>query len=125
MLGDFRSGHRSIFSQAIYIVSVLIVFSYVFFEVLDLDGSDFPRPHAPVERNVVIAEVPKEIKITYWQHRADLWVAHSVLLPAISSEALWFRLAALLTFSPLNSARARGYRVALPRSSPTDPFHSR
>jgi hypothetical protein len=58
------------------------------------------------------------------QDRADLWVAHSLLVPAISREALCFRFASVLTFSPINSARARGYRVALPRSSPTDSFRS-
>jgi hypothetical protein len=124
MLPDFRSSRCSTFWRAIYIVSMLLVFSYILFDVLDLDGSDFPRPRAPVERNVVVAEVPKEIKQAYLSERTELWVDHSVLVPSVSGESVHVRLARMLTFSPLESARTRGYRIALPRSSPSDPFDS-
>ena len=103
---------------------MLVVFSYILFDVLDLDGSDFPRPRAPVERNVVVAEVPKEIKQAYLSERTELWVDHSVLVPAMFGESVHVRLTRALTFSPLESARTRGYRIALPRSSPSDPFQS-
>src|SRR5215467_8783797 len=124
MLPDFRPIHCSRFWRAIYIVCMLVVFSYILFDVLDLDGSDFPRPRAPVERNVVVAEVPKEIKQAYLSERTELWVDHSVLVPATPDESVHVRLTRMLTFSPLESARTRGYRIALPRSSPSDPFHS-
>jgi hypothetical protein len=124
MLPDFRSSRCSTFWRAIYIVSMLLVFSYILFDVLDLDGSDFPRPRAPVERNVVVAEVPKEIKQAYLSERTELWVDHSVLVPAMFDESVHVRLTRMLTFSPLESARTRGYRIALPRSSPSDPFDS-
>ena len=124
MLPDFRSKRCSTFWRAIYIASMLLVFSYILFDVLDLDGSDFPRPRAPVERNVVVAEVPKEIKQAYLSERTELWVDHSVLVPAMSGESVQVRPTRTLTFSPLDSARTRGYRIALPRSSPSDPFDS-
>lgn len=124
MLADFRPIHCSKFWRATYIVCMLLVFSYILFDVLDLDGSDFPRPRAPVERNVVVAEVPKEIKQAYLPDRTELWVDHSVLVPAMSGESVHVRLTRALTFSPLDSARTRGYRIALPRSSPSDPFQS-
>jgi hypothetical protein len=124
MLPDFRPNHCSPFWRAIYTVSMLVVFSYILFDVLDLDGSDFPRPRAPVERNVVIAEVPKDIKIAYCLDGTEFWVEHSLLVPAISGEAASVRLTRLLAFLPLDSARTHGYRVALPRSSPSDPFQS-
>lgn len=124
MLPDFRSSRCSTFWRAIYIVSMLLVFSYILFDVLDLDGSDFPRPRAPVERNVVVAEVPKDIKHAYLSERTELWVDHSVPVPAMFDESVHVRLTRMLTFSPLESARTRGYRIALPRSSPSDPFDS-
>jgi len=80
MLPDFRSNHSSTFWRTIYIVSMFVVFSYILFDVLDLDGSDFPRPRAPVERNVVVAEVPKDIKIAYCLDRTELWVEHSFVM---------------------------------------------
>ena len=124
MLTDFRFNHCSIFWRTIYVVCIAFVFSYIFFDVLDLDGSDFPRPRAPVERNVVVAEVPKEIKQAYLPDKTELWVDNLALVPAISGESVDVRLTRALTFSPLGSARTRGYRIALPRSSPSDPFHS-
>jgi hypothetical protein len=125
MLPDFRPIHYSKFWRAIYLVSMFLVFSYILFDVLDLDGSDFPRPRGPVERNVVVAEVLKEIKQAYLPDRTELWVDHSVLVPpAMSGESVHVWLTQALTFSPLDSARTRGYRIALPRSAPSDPFQS-
>src|SRR5207244_12493003 len=88
MLPDFRSNHSSTFWRTIYIVSMFVVFSYILFDVLDLDGSDFPRPRAPGERNVVVAEVPKAIKIAYLLHRTELWVVQSLLVPAICNDTM-------------------------------------
>ena len=124
MLPDFRPIHYSRFWRAIYIVCMLLVFSYILFDVLDLDGSDFPRPRAPIERSVVVAEVPKEIKQTYLSEGTEFWVDHSVLVPAMSGGSVHVRLTRALKFSPLESVRTRGYRIALPRSSPPDPFDS-
>ena len=124
MLPDFRSDHCSIFSRAIYVVCMFVVFSYILFDVLDLDGSDFPRPRAPVERNVVVAEVPKDIKLVCCLDRTDLWVEHSLLAPTVSGEGVSVRLTSLSAFLPFDSPRAHRYRIALPRSSPSDPFQS-
>ena len=124
MLTGFRFNHCSIFWRTIYVVCIAFVFSYIFFDVLDLDGSDFPRPRAPVEMNVVVAEVSKEIKQAYFPDKTELWVDRLALVPSISSESVDLRLTRALTFSPLDSARTHGYRIALPRSSPPDPFQS-
>ena len=124
MLTGFRFKHCSIFWRTIYVVCIAFVFSYIFFDVLDLDGSDFPRSRAPVERNVVVAEVSKEIKQAYFPDKTELWVDQLALVPAISGESVHVRLTRALTFSPFDSARTHGYRIALPRSSPPDPFQS-
>src|ERR1043166_4624958 len=106
MLPNFRSAHCSNFWRAIYSVCMLVVFSYILFDVLDLDGSDFPRQRAPVERNAVVAEVVKDIKLVYGLDRTELWVEHSILVPAISGDGVSVRLTSLSAFMPFDSPRA-------------------
>jgi len=122
MLWDFQSSHRSIFCRAVYIVCAVFVLSYILFDVLDLDGSDFPRPRVPVERNVVVAEVPKDIELAHCLGRAKLWPAHSLLDSPSSKDAAFIRVTHQAVLLPLDSVRLRGYRAALPRSSPSDPL---
>jgi hypothetical protein len=124
MLPDFRSNHCSNFWRAIYIVCMVFVFSYIFFDVLDLDGSDSPFKRHPLERTAIVAEVAKDTVRAYSVERPELWVDLSTLFPALPCEAMWVRLTRTLTFSRLNSVRTHGYRIALPRSSPSDPFQS-
>ena len=81
MLPDLRPNRSSPLGRTIYIAGMVIVFSYILFDVLDLDGSDFPRPGAPVERNVVVAEVPKVTGYVYLSERAD-FLATLTVLPA-------------------------------------------
>ena len=120
MLPDFRFNHCSKVWRAIYVVCTLLVFSYILFDVLDLDGSDLPSRH-PLERTVIVAEVAKDTEHVYSLDRSEFWM--DLLLLAVSGEAASVRLTRVLIFSPLDSARSRGYRVALPRSSTIDPFH--
>jgi hypothetical protein len=124
MLPDFRSNHCSTFWRAIYLICMVIVFSYIFFDVLDLDGSDFPLKRHPLERTAIVAEVAKDTDHAYSVGRPELRVDVSTLSQAFSGHTLSIRLARQSRFSPLDSARTRGYRIALPRSSPSDPFQS-
>jgi hypothetical protein len=124
MLPDFRSNHCSTFWRAIYLICTVIVFSYIFFDVLDLDGSDFPLKRQPLERTAIVAEVAKDTDHAYSVGRPELRVDVSTLSQAFSGHTLSIRLAGQSRFSPLDSARTRGYRIALPRSSPSDPFQS-
>src|SRR5215467_7365052 len=115
MLWDFQSSHRSIFGRAIYIVCTIFVLSYILFDVLDLDGSDFPRPRSPVERNVVVAEVPKDIELAHCLEKAQFWLVPSLLGSPSSKDTAFTRLTHRLVPLPQDSARIRGYRAALPR----------
>src|ERR1700730_16628896 len=123
MLPDFRSNHCSIFWRAIYIVCMVFVFSYIFFDVLDLDGSDFPRTRTPVERNVIVAEVANDTVHAYSVGRPELSV-DVFTLPAFSSHTLSVRLTRESRFSALHSARTNGYLIFLLRSSPSDTLQS-
>lgn len=77
MLAHFRPNHYrvSILWRTIYAVSVVIGFSYIFFEVLDLD-SHFRSPFYPlypVKGFTVAQDVLKDAERTYLPGLAELW----------------------------------------------------
>ena len=113
--------HSSIVSRPIYVLSILLVFFNILFDVLDLDGSNFLRLLAPVKRTVAVAVMPSETQINSFEHselRDDI-----VLLFAdrsgLNVQPSW---AEALGPSPLGTARAHGYRVGLARNSLPDSF---
>ena len=122
MMFHSDSFHASKAWRVTYFICTLLVFSYILFEVLDLDGSNFSLNQHPLDRAAIIAEVAKDTARVYSVERPELWVDLARLSPAMPGEAMWVRLTTTLTFMPLNSVRSRGYRIALPRSSPSDPF---
>ena len=112
--------HSSRRWRAIYVVSMLLVFSYIFFDVLDLDGSNFPRLFTPVKRTVIVAVVPSGTELNYSSAESEL--RSDVSLPSVDrsieySRPLW---AEVLSSSPLNTARSHRYRVGLARNSLPD-----
>src|ERR1043166_85978 len=121
MLPDFRPFRASRAWRAAYVVCTLLVFSYILFEVLDLDGSSFPLKQYPLDRAAIVAEVAKDTARAYSVEKIQLRGYLSQLLPSLHCQAMRVRLARAVIFSPLNSVRLHGYRVALPRSSPPDP----
>jgi hypothetical protein len=116
--------HRgSALRTVVYTICTAFIVFYILFDVLDLDGSNFPTTRAPVHRTVVIVEVPKVGENIYLPDTTDLWMN----LTALPTEAKYvIHLVALSVRIPSlpDAARARGYRIALPRSSPSDPFQS-
>jgi hypothetical protein len=114
---------RSTLSRVVYVICTAFIVLYILFDVLDLDGSNFLTTRAPVNRTVVIVEVPKVGENVYLPDTTDLWINLAVL----PTEAKYvIHLVALSVRIPSlpDAARARGYRIALPRSSPSDPFQS-
>ena len=63
--------HSSRVWRATYVVSMLLVFSYILFDVLDLDGSSFLRMLAPVKRTVTVAVVPSDTQINYSSEQSE------------------------------------------------------
>ena len=127
MLLHFRSVFASRFHRVFYIVCVVFVCSYIFFDVLDLDGSNFPRLLTPVERSVIIAETVSLVDLRDFRDTAA-FLGNVVLLltdPFVNHNRLR-RQTKALRLSPLISIRIHGYRVGLPRDSvadPTSPYH--
>ena len=116
--------HASKACRAIYAVSTLLVFSYILFEVLDLDGSDFPLKQSALERAAIVADVAKDPLGAYSAEKiarpGDLFLVS----PNMDCGPRRACLTRALTLSSLNSTRNHGYRIALPRSSPPDPLRS-
>jgi hypothetical protein len=112
--------HSSRVFRAIYILSVLLVFSYIFFDVLDLDGSNFPKLFAPVERNTIVAVVPTGVQLNYSSEQSELCHHIAILFTDQSGLDARSQWAELLRASRLGTARSHGYRVGLARNSLPD-----
>ena len=120
MLWSHRSFNSSIFWRATHTVCILLVFSYVLFDVLDLDGSNFSRLLATVERAAIVAEVPDAVPLNYSPEKSESWGETSLLLPdqsGLHARLCWIELSRA---SPLGTARSHGYRVGLARNSLPD-----
>jgi hypothetical protein len=114
-----RSFNGSSLGRAISIACVTIAFSYIFFEVLDLDGSNFRTHRDPVEINAVVREVETDV-IRQLAHRAKPWIEVSFFLlakPVQSVHRFSTEESVLPIFYLLHHC---GYRTALPRSSIPD-----
>ena len=59
ILGDPKRSWRWL---AVYSVCLIFVASFILFEVLDIDGSDFPRPMSRAAVLVKLVEPPQELK---------------------------------------------------------------
>jgi hypothetical protein len=120
MLSGRRPFHSSIFWRATHVVCVLLVFSYILFDVLDLDGSNFSRLLAAVERAAIVAEVPDAIPLNYSPEKSESWGHTSILFTDQSGLCARLYWAELLRASPLGAPRSHGYRVGLARNSLPD-----
>ena len=120
MLASFGSFFSSVFWRAISIVCVIMAFSYIFFEVLDLDGSSFPLRQHPLESNAIVSEVETNVIRPYLTRLGEPWIGvPSSLLP---EQVDWVHPHPVenLPASAFNAFQRHGYRAALPRSSIPD-----
>lgn len=120
MLASFRSFKSSVLWRAISIACVMIVFSYIFFEVLDLDGSNFPLQHNTVESNAIVPEIETNVIRPYLTRVAEPWSEISFSVLTNQLDRVYPRLMKPRVASPFNFLERRGYRIALPRSSIPD-----
>jgi len=120
MLSDYRVFLLSTFWRIAHVVCALLVFSYILFDVLDLDGSNFSRLLAIVERAAIVAEVPDAVPLNYSPEKSESRGDTSLFFP--DQSGLYGRLywIDLLRASPLGTARSHGYRVGLARNSLPD-----
>ena len=119
MLTAFRSFNHSVFWRAISIGCVIVAFSYIFFEVFDLDGSTFPLEQYPVEYTAIVSEGEPNLVRPCLTRFVLPWTEVSFLLLPEQLGCARPR-AENFKASALNSLPRRSYRVALPRSSVPD-----
>src|ERR1043166_1941006 len=124
MLPGFQFNRSSTLWHVLHIVCMALVFSYICFDALDLDGSNFPVKRHPLERAAIVADVVKDTPRGYEFQRSEVWITLSTLSLALSDNSVRLHLTKVLTLSSFETVRIRGYRIALPRSSPADAFNS-
>jgi len=116
----FRRSRFSLLWRAVYIVSAVFIFSYILFDVLDLDLSSFPLRQAPIQRTAAVIQLPKAIEHAFLPDRTNFWLDLSPLLADVSKESLRLQHKGILRSLKFDSARTRAYRIAFPRSSTKD-----
>lgn len=121
MLASFRSFKTSLLWRAISIVCVMMVFSYVLFEVLDLDGSNFPPRH-PTESAAIVSDAEANIIRPYLTRLTEPWTDVFSSLPTNQIASVHPHLTRHPVASSFHLPQRFGYRIALPRSSIPDPF---
>jgi hypothetical protein len=108
------------FWRLVHIVTALFVFSYIAFDVLDLDLSDFPLKQAPREQVVVVTEVPKGIVLANLRGDTGLRMEPSLLDPAIFKESNRLRYHKDTLRALRSTAYPHVHRLTFPRSSNQD-----
>jgi hypothetical protein len=98
----------------------MMVFSYIFFEVLDLDGSSFPLQRYPIDSSAIVTEIETNIVRPYLTRLVEPWT--EVGFPWLVRQVDWFhsRVNEDLVPAEFNTLHHRGYRTALPRSAIPD-----
>ncbi len=115
----FRST-RSRLSLAIYIASTALVFSFLLFEVLDIDGSDFPARPTTAATPATLSEAAHDIRRAFVYGPSKLWIDAAVLFTDGSWHSVRSHDPAARRPSPVASPRTHGYRIVLARSSLLD-----
>ncbi len=108
--------------RAVCVVFTVMVSSYIFFfEVLDLDSSEFSSKLDPNSAYAIQTD-SKDAERSYLAKLPDLGSGIS-LIGSIKEAARFYRqLREDLRPVRFDSARSHGYRAALPRSSISPPF---
>ena len=110
----------SLVCRTLDVCCVLMVISYILFNVLDLDGSDLSKVLYPVQGTTIVAVVPTEARLDFspekFQRRGD-----GLSFLADGSREYgpphWPEISKL---PALGQARTHGYRVGLARNSLPD-----
>ena len=122
MLASVRSFNGSLLGRAISIACVTITFSYIFFEVLDLDDSNFRTHRDPVQIIAIVPAVETDVIRSELAHLTHPGIEISFF--SLAKPIEWvhrFRTEnSVTTF--INVFHLYGYRTALPRSSIPDDF---
>jgi hypothetical protein len=102
-----------------YVICIGLVCSFILFEVLDIDGSDFPAPPTAATP-IKLAEPAHEIKRAFLPGPAQLWALLPVVIVLLESAGLRRAGTPVRVPSQPGPRGRRGLRIALPRASLAD-----
>jgi hypothetical protein len=99
-----------------FLACLIIAFSYIFFEVLDLDGSNLPLQAHFFESLAIVPEVETGIIRPSLTRLAEPWI--HVSIDFLLRESEWVRRAPIEKLpAPVFNAFRRWHRASLARSS--------
>ncbi len=101
MLASIQPRRSRLLWRAIYIISTVLVISYIFFEVLDLDGSNLPWLRHPVKGHILVVNDLKEVERALFPARLEGWEHIPYLPPSYQGELGSFQGAGNVRMSPL------------------------
>ena len=94
-----------------YVVCIGLVCSFILFEVLDIDGSDFPAPLSNLATPIKLAEPPHEIKRAFLSGSAQFWAVLPVVIVLAARSPCAHALAARSAW-PSRAAHRAAARIA-------------
>ena len=104
-------------SRIVDIVCAILVVSYVLFDVLDLDGSDFTKFNHTQNRASIQVYLPSELEFDFSSHKLEPLGFGAISLVASSTEDVQVKRAESPQYTLLGNARDHGYRPGLARNS--------
>lgn len=107
------------YGQALYIICALIIFVYILFDVLDVDGSEFAKCFNPSHKTLIGVFIPAEAEFDFAAKRDSLSLGAVYAFTALVVESALTRIA-VLPLSALTRTRAHGSLLAFPRNSLPD-----
>jgi hypothetical protein len=118
MLLHFLHIRHSTHWRAMYIVWMCFVFSYLAFNVLDLDGSNLRSFVTPIEQSSIVAVIAPDVEIPYFSNQVEHVRTVAALVADVFTEYARFQTTRIAKSSLLANARAHGYRIGLARDLP-------
>ncbi len=120
MLSGRKFVHSSGRWRTVYVVCTLVAFSYILSDVLDLDGSNYPRLRTPVERILIVAEASFPTELVGSPKTAPRWTNVPDLSTDWSREFNRLRQTKTVGIAALDCAHHHSYRFSAPRNSRAD-----
>src|SRR5262245_54278478 len=116
MLRHLRLIKRFRFWRWVHILSAMLVFSYIAFDVLDVDLSDFPLS----VRMLIITEAPKATEMVNTLNWNGFRKVLCLLRPSLFKESIRIQQKNMLRASRFREARIPFHRLTLSQSSTLD-----
>ena len=107
------------YGQALYIICALVIFAYILFDVLDVDGSGFAKFFNPSHKTLIGVFIPAEAEFDFAAKRDSLSLGAVYAYAALVVESA-LPLITVLPSSALTRTRAHGSLLAFARNSLPD-----